>query len=72
MERGWENANGRGKGEPEGRQLMQCVLSDERRGMLLSYRPYTADKSQANAAGKVDTRSESRKRAFDHHDTLDP
>ena len=25
--------------------------------------------SEANAAGKLDTRSESRKRAFDHHDT---
>ena len=24
-----------------------------------------------NAAGKLDTRSESRKRAFNHHDTLD-
>ena len=27
--------------------------------------------SEANAAGKLDTRSDSRKRAFDHHDTLD-
>ena len=26
---------------------------------------------EANAAGKLDTRSESRKRAFDHHDTLE-
>jgi hypothetical protein len=35
------------------------MLSDEGRGMLLSYRK------------KLDTRSESRKRAFDHHDMLD-
>ena len=27
--------------------------------------------NEANAAGKLDTRSESRKRAFDHHDTLE-
>ena len=27
--------------------------------------------NEANAIGKLDTRSESRKRAFDHHDTLD-
>jgi hypothetical protein len=40
-------------------------------GMLLSYRPSTADESEAKAAGKLDTRSESRKRAFDHQDTLD-
>jgi len=40
-------------------------------GMLLSYRPRTTNESEANAAGKLDTRSESRKRAFDHHDTLD-
>ena len=39
--------------------------------MLLSYRPCTADESEANAVGKLDTRSESRKRAFDHHDMLD-
>ena len=39
--------------------------------MLLSYRPCTADESEANAAGKLDTRSEMRKRDFDHHDTLD-
>ena len=30
-----------------------------------------ADESEANVAGKLDTRSESRKRAFDHHDMLD-
>ena len=29
------------------------------------------DESEANAAGKLDTRSESRERAFDHHDMLD-
>ena len=49
---------------------MQCALSDEARGALLSYRPCMADESEANAVGKLDTRSESRKRAFDHHDTL--
>ena len=27
--------------------------------------------NEANAAEKLDTRSESRKRAFDHHDTLE-
>jgi hypothetical protein len=27
--------------------------------------------NEANAAGKSDIRSESRKRAFDHHDTLE-
>ena len=27
--------------------------------------------NEANAAGKLDTRSELRKRAFDHHDTLE-
>jgi hypothetical protein len=30
-------------------------------GMLLSYRPCKADESEANAAGKLDTRSEPRK-----------
>ena len=50
---------------------MQCALSDEGRGTLLSYRPCTVDESEANVARKLDTRSESRKRAFDHHDTLD-
>ena len=40
-------------------------------GTLLSYRPCMADESEANAAGKLDTRSELTKRAFDHHDTLD-
>ena len=27
--------------------------------------------NEANVAGKLDTRSESRERDFDHHDTLD-
>ena len=27
--------------------------------------------NEANAVGKLDTKSESRKRAFDHHDTLE-
>ena len=50
---------------------MQMLL-DEGRGTLLSYtRPCTTDKSEANVAEKLDTRSELRKRAFDHHDTLD-
>jgi hypothetical protein len=50
---------------------MKCAVSDEGRGTLLSYRPCTADESEANAAGKLDTISESRKRAFDHHDMLE-
>jgi hypothetical protein len=29
------------------------------------------DESEANAAGKLDTRSEFEERAFDHHDTPD-
>jgi len=70
MERGWENANGWGKGEPEGRRLMQCYRMREG-GMLLSYRPCTTDESEANVTGKLDIRSESRERAFDHHDMLD-
>ena len=40
-------------------------------GTLLSYGPYMADESEANAVGKLDTRSERRKGAFDHHDTLE-
>ena len=40
-------------------------------GTLLSYWPYMADESEANAVGNLDTRSESRNRAFDHHDMLD-
>jgi hypothetical protein len=47
------------------------MLSDEGMGVLLSYRPCTADESEANVAGKLNIRSESRERAFDHHDTLD-
>ena len=50
---------GEGRREPEGRRLMQC------------YRMREGDKSEANAAGKLDTRSESREKAFDHYDTLD-
>ena len=50
---------GEGRRETEGRRLMQC------------YRMWEGDESEANAVGKLDTRSESRKRAFDHHDTLD-
>ena len=41
-------------------------------GTLLSYtRPCTADESKVNVTGKLDIRSESRERAFDHHDMLD-
>ena len=61
---------GEGRGEPEGRRLMQCYRIREG-GMLLSYRPCMTDESEANTVGKLDTRSESRERAFDHHDTLD-
>ena len=50
---------GEGKGEPEDRQLMQCYWMRE------------GDESEANVVGKLDIRSESRERAFDHHDTLD-
>jgi hypothetical protein len=32
------------------------MLSDEGRGTLLSYRPYTVDESEVNAARKLDTR----------------
>jgi hypothetical protein len=53
------------------RSAIYAILSDVGRGTLLSYRPCTADESEANAAGKLDTRSESRKSAFDHHDMLD-
>ena len=41
----------------------------------MSYLEFLANaviyENEANAAGKLDTRSESRKRAFDHHDTLE-
>ena len=47
------------RGESEGRCLMQC------------YQMREGDESEANAAGMLGTRSESRERAFDHHDTLD-
>ena len=47
------------------------MVSDEGMGMLLSYRPCMADESEENTAGKLDTRSESRERAFDHHDMFD-
>jgi len=50
---------GEERGEPEGRRLMQC------------YQMREGDESEANATGMLDTRSESRERAFDHHDTLD-
>ena len=48
-----------GRGETEGRRLMQFYWMRE------------VDESEANTVGKLDTRSESRERAFDHHDTLD-
>jgi len=50
---------GEARADPEGSQLMQC------------YRMREGDKSEVNAAGKLDTRSELRERAFDHHDTLE-
>ena len=59
-----------GEGELEGSRLMQHYRMREG-GTLLSYGPCMADESEANAAGKLDTRSELRKRAFDHHDMLD-
>ena len=59
-----------GEGEPKGRRLVQ-MLFDEGRGTLHSYRPCMADENEVNAAGKLDTRYESKERAFDHHDTLD-
>ena len=54
-----------------GSKQNDAMLSDKGMGTLLSYRPCTVDESEVNAAGKLDTRSESRKRAFDHHDTLE-
>ena len=51
-------------------RLMQCYQMREG-GMLLSYRPCMADESEANVVGKLDIRSESKVKAFDHHDTLD-
>ena len=47
------------------------MLSDEGKGVLLSYIPCTADESEANVVGKLDIRSELRERAFDHHNRLD-
>jgi hypothetical protein len=35
------------------------------------YQVREEDESKVNAAEKLDTRSESRERAFDHHDMLD-
>ena len=69
IERGWENANRWGGSQKVG-DWCKCYRMREG-GMLLSYRPCTVDESEANAAWKLDTRSESRERAFDHHDTLD-
>ena len=53
------------------RYAIDTMLSNDGRGMLLSYRHCMADESEANVAGKLDTRSESKKRAFDHHDMLE-
>ena len=39
-----------------GSKQIDAMLSNEGRGMLLSYRPCTVDKSEVNAAGKLDTR----------------
>jgi hypothetical protein len=51
--------------------VIDAMLSDDGRGMLLSYRPCTTHESEVNVAGKLEIRSELRKGAFDHHDTLD-
>ena len=58
-------------GEGRGSKQIDAMLSAKGRGTLLSYRPCMVDEIEVNAAGKLDTRSESRKRAFDHHDTLE-
>ena len=50
---------GEGRGSQKVGNFMQC------------YRMREGDESEANAAGKLDTRSELRERAFDHHDKLD-
>jgi hypothetical protein len=45
------------------------MLLDEGRGMLLSYRPCMVDESEVGK--KAGHKKESRKGAFDHHDTLE-
>ena len=39
-----------------GSKQIDVMLSDEGRGMLLSYRPFTVDESEVNVVGKLDTR----------------
>ena len=39
-----------------GSKQIDAMLSDEGRGMLLSYRPCTVDETEVNAAGKLDIR----------------
>jgi hypothetical protein len=43
-------------GERRGSKQIDALLSDEGRGMLLSYRPCTVDESEMNAVGKLDKR----------------
>jgi hypothetical protein len=43
-------------GEGRGSKQIDAMLSDERRGMLLSYRPCMVDESEVNEARKLDTR----------------
>ena len=62
---------GRGQGKSCEREGWKNAKQMREVGMLLSYRPFTADECEANTIGKLDTRSESRERAFDHHDMLD-
>jgi hypothetical protein len=63
--RGWKKKMAEGNGDIEGRRLMQSYRMRE--GVtLLSYRPCTADESEAPAAGKLDTRSESRQDMLDN------
>jgi hypothetical protein len=52
---------------------LYCLVSDEIKcaPFGLSCKCSKIYENEANAAGKLDTRSESRKRAFDHHDTLE-
>ena len=48
---------------------LYCIVSDK---MHLDFLENAVKyENEANATGKLDTRSESRKRAFDHHDTLE-
>jgi len=39
-----------------GSKQIDAMVSDKGRGTLISYRPYTVDESEVNAAGNLDTR----------------